>query len=85
MTLRNTGSRWASLDGWRLKDRTGHSLALSGRIDPGADREILLERGQLPLNNTGDDVFLLGTDSRVTDQVAYSSADVVCGERIWFV
>jgi micrococcal nuclease len=84
VTLRNRGITAASLEGWQLKDLSGHSLDLSGNLDGGEDREIKLERGQLPLNNTGDDIFMLGPQGKVQHQVAYSAGDVVCWEKIWF-
>jgi micrococcal nuclease len=85
VTLRNQDTRPVSLDDWRLEDQSGHSLDLSGRLEAHTDREIRLAGGQLPLNNTGDTVYLLTPDGKVQHQAVYSAGDVVSGERIWFV
>jgi micrococcal nuclease len=85
VTLRNRAARPVSLDGWQLKDLSGHQLALNGQLDPKADLEIQLERGQLPLNNTGDEVYLLTPEGKVQHQAVYSAGDVDCGKPIWFV
>jgi micrococcal nuclease len=84
VTLRNSGRQEALLDGWQLRDRAGHCLALYGRVAARTDMEVRLEKGHLPLNNTGDEVYLLGPEDKVQHQVAYSAGDVVCGQRIWF-
>jgi hypothetical protein len=83
--LRSMDSRATSLEGWQLKDRGGNSLALSGGVEAHGDREIRLAPGQLPLNNMGDELYLLGPDNKVQHQVAYTAEDVVCGERVWFL
>jgi micrococcal nuclease len=85
VTLRNSAAQPASLDGFQLKDQSGHRLALSGPMEAHADREIQLERGQLPLNNTGDAVYLLTPDGKVQHQAVYSASDVISGKPIWFV
>ncbi|MEJ2642819.1 MAG: hypothetical protein P8010_24985, partial [Desulfosarcinaceae bacterium] len=85
VTLRNQGAQPASLDGWRLRDESGHNLDMSGELGTHADREIRLARGQLPLNNTGDAVCLLAPDGKVQHQAVYSAGDVVSGQPIWFV
>lgn len=85
VTIRNRGTRAVSLESWQLKDLSGHTLRLMGNLDAGQDKEIKLQRGQLPLTNTGDDVYLLGPEEKVQHQVAYAAGDVVCGEQIWFV
>jgi len=85
VTLRNSGTAAASLEGWQLMDRSGHAISLSGHLEAGQEKEFKLERGQLPLNNTGDDIYLLGPQKKIRHQVTYSAGGVVCGERIWFV
>jgi hypothetical protein len=77
--LPSTYSRATSLEGWHLKDRAGHSFALSGRVDAHGDREIRLARGQLPLNNMGDEVYLLGPDNEVQHQMAYTGGCALRG------
>lgn len=85
VTLRNRGSQAVSLESWQLRDLSGHTLRLNGQLAAGKDRAIKLQRGQLPLNNTGDNIYLLGPEEKVQHQVAYAAGDVLAGEQIWFV
>jgi len=82
--LVNTGESAADLEGWFLQDASGHEVHLSGTITGGEEKEILLEPGKLPLNNTGDEITLIDPEGRIRHRVTYSAEDVVPGQPIVF-
>lgn len=84
VTLRNSGTGAANLQGWFLRDRADNRVDLDGILEAGQDLEIVLEPGQMPLNNRGDDVELVDPDGTVQHAVSYTAADVVSGQPIEF-
>ncbi|MFW5811158.1 MAG: lamin tail domain-containing protein, partial [Thermodesulfobacteriota bacterium] len=82
--LANTGRNAADLEGWFLQDRSGHQVHLSGTLAGGEEKEILLQPGKLPLNNTGDEVTLFDPGEKIRHRVTYSAGDVVPGQTILF-
>lgn len=84
VTLRNTADVSVDLQGWSLQDRAGHDLTLEGSIGAGEERTIQLQAGQLPLNNTGEEVLLLDAAGKIRNEVSYSAADVSAGDIIQF-
>lgn len=85
VTLRNLGPQAATLGGWRLEDGSGHRLDLDGALAAGETRVIPLPAGRMPLNNTGDEVFLFDAADGLVDHVSYSRQDVVAGQEVVFV
>jgi len=84
VTIRNAGAASASLVGHTLRDRAGHTLALSGTLGAGAEVTILIPSGKLPLNNSGDDLELLDPSGIVIDAAAYTRSQVREGVEIAF-
>ncbi len=84
VTLRNARAEAVNLEGWTMHDRAGNELALTASIAGGEEREIVLQAGQMPLNNTGDEVVLLDPDGKLQSKVSYSASDVVPGQPIQF-
>ena len=85
VTLRNMGVAVANIQGWSMQDRAGNRLALDGAIQAGQDWEIVLRPGQMPLNNTGDEVVLIDPDGKIQNKASYSASDVVSGRPILFL
>jgi hypothetical protein len=56
VTLQNMGSGAVNMHGWTLQDRGGNRLVLDGVIEAGQDMKISPPAGQMPLNNTGDEI-----------------------------
>lgn len=63
VTLKNFGTRTADISGWHLQDRAGNMHPLSGAIAPGETVSVALEGMRMPLNNSGDDVFIFDSDA----------------------
>ena len=80
--LRNLGQTELSLDGWSLRDRAGNTYALSGSIGAAATLQVKMTAFTMPLNNDGDDVFLLDATGAVIDRVTYTSDQVQPGVMI---
>jgi hypothetical protein len=69
-------------DGWALRDESENSLTLSGTMAAGAETMIQLSDGQLPLNNSGDEIELRDADGNSVHVVSYSSGQTVSGQVI---
>jgi len=59
-------------------------MHLSGTLAEGEEKEILLEPGRLPLNNTGDEITLIDPKGNIRHRVTYSAEDVVPGQPVLF-
>lgn len=82
--LKNTGSVAVDLDGWYLRDRAGRQKSLQGSLSPGEVSVIRLRSGELPLNNTGDEITLMDRHGKVMNAVSYTASDVITGQAIEF-
>jgi len=80
--LKNESSAEVNLIGWKLRDKAGHTVVLTGSIPSGAELKIRLRAGQMPLNNNGDEIELLDAASSIVDKVRYTSGQVVPGRQI---
>lgn len=72
----NTGSETKSLEGWVIRDSTdSNKISLSGSICSGGTRKFDFSNR---LNNAGDDIKLLDSESAVTpqDSLTYFSANI---------
>ncbi len=85
VTLRNTGTESVNLQGWFLQDLANQRVALEAVLEAGQDKEITLPAGQMPLNNSGDEVVLIDPEGKVRSKVAYSANDVNSGQPIQFL
>ena len=82
--LRNSGGGAVDLNGWRLRDGAGHEVLLSGSIAAKRERTVELGEGELPLNNSGDDIALINADGETVHRVSYTRDQVVSGEVVTF-
>jgi Lamin Tail Domain len=82
--LKNFGGADEDLTGWRLMDKAGNELVLSGSIAQGSTRVITLAEGQVPLNNGGDEVRLFDDDGVLQDRVRYAGSEAQEGVTITF-
>lgn len=83
VTLRNGGAAGVSIDGWTLRDKGNHEMALAGSVPPGGTLEITVQ-GSLSLNNTGDEITLRDDQGAQRSQVSYTAAEVQQGQPIFF-
>ncbi|MEN8180569.1 MAG: lamin tail domain-containing protein [Pseudomonadota bacterium] len=84
LQLSNTGSIEVSLEGWSMRDRSGRRLVLHGGIEPGEIADIQLQAGEMPLNNTGDEITLIDENGKIMNAVSYTASDVIAGQSIQF-
>jgi endonuclease/exonuclease/phosphatase family metal-dependent hydrolase len=84
VTLANTSSAAISLQGWKLRDRSGNDFTLSGSVPAGGQLRVVLSTNSMPLNNSGDDVLLLDAQGTLKHQVTYSAVAAQAGARITF-
>ena len=74
VTLLNRTDASVDLGGWRIADRVGRSLGLSGRLPAGETLRVTIpERIDAPrLGNRGGEILLLAADGAVSDRVVYT-------------
>lgn len=76
VTLMNVSAHGVRLENWALVDRAGGQQPLSGFINAGDVRQLILGAdSQVQLSNKGDTVTLVDADGNTVDQVTYSAAD----------
>jgi beta-lactamase superfamily II metal-dependent hydrolase len=74
VTIRNVGTAALTLDGWRLRDRSGLTWALTGSLPP-AQAKTFKRRGQeMTLNNTGDEIVLVDPDAVERDRFSFTAS-----------
>jgi endonuclease YncB( thermonuclease family) len=84
VTLANSTAQEIKLDGWKLQDRAGNEFTLSGTIPAMAKLPITMTDPSMPLNNDGDDVFLIDGSGTTRSKVSYSEQEVGEGRQIEF-
>jgi|GEM_PF-910659 len=84
VTLRNNSDATIDLAGHTLTDRAGHTLALRGTIGAGDTLVITIPAGELPLNNTGEDLALTDGSGVLLHEVSYTKSQVSPGVEITF-
>jgi hypothetical protein len=73
VTLINTGTGKASLDGWRIEDQNGRSERLTGRtLPPGDTVRILLDPAGAQLSNKGGKINLIDAAGKTVQSIAYT-------------
>ncbi|HEY1603523.1 MAG TPA: thermonuclease family protein, partial [Pirellulales bacterium] len=65
VTLANSTAQEIRLHGWKLQDRAGNEFRLSGSIPAKGKLPITMTDPSMPLNNDGDDVFLIDANGTV--------------------
>jgi endonuclease YncB( thermonuclease family) len=84
VTLANSTAEEINLVGWKLRDRAGNQFSLSGTIPAMSKRVIQMTDPSMPLNNDGDDLFLIDGSGAVRIRVSYSENQVAEGRQIEF-
>jgi lamin tail-like protein len=79
ITIANGTTSALSLTGWTLRDRGQNSFALSGTIAPGSSVTVTLSPNTMPLNNDGDEVFLIDNAGMIRHKVEYDAGQVQAG------
>lgn len=88
VTLKNFASTPVDLTGWRLRDRSGNVLELSGHtINAGQRLTILIPANAegysvFPLSNSGDRIELLNPAGQTVHVVSYESDEANAGATI---
>jgi len=80
--LSNAGNQVVDLTGWRLRDRAGNVKELKGAIPAGGQLEVQLAQGELPLNNSGDDIELVDAAGNVAHRFSFTAAHVQPGQEV---
>ena len=65
--------------GWTLRDRGQNVFSLSGTIAPGSSLTVTLSPNTMPLNNSGDEVFLIDHTGMIRHKVTYEGGQVQAG------
>jgi len=73
IVLGNRSQEKLSLEGWSLHDDDGGTFKLTGSIEAGASRSIVLDE-KLQLSNTGDTVWLQTPTQRIAHAAIYAFA-----------
>jgi hypothetical protein len=76
ITILNTTANTINLEGWLLADRLKQKFPLTGSIEAGEARRILLPGGDLQLGNQGGIITLLNPTGLKVDGVSYSQEAV---------
>jgi len=84
VVLRNTTGTALNLSGWVLRDRAQNEFALSGTVGGNAMLTITMAQFTMPLNNSGDEVFLIDPQGVIRHHVQYDAAQVQPGVVITF-
>jgi len=84
VTLKNVSATDADLTGWVMQDLGNHQFELSGQLNANDSKTFKLPSNKMPLNNSGDEVFLFNAEDELHDHVSYTRQDVVSGEEIVF-
>ena len=80
--LKNDTASEVDLNGWTLRDEANHTVALSGTIAAGEERQIDLADGELPLNNSGDEVELIDVAGDSVDFATYTGGQASSGNVV---
>ena len=72
------------LAGWKLQDRAGNEFPLVGVVPANGELTITMGVFSMPLNNTGDEVWLIDDDGLTRHRIAYERRDVDEGVFITF-
>ncbi|BBO89722.1 lamin tail domain-containing protein [Desulfosarcina ovata] len=77
VTLINTGSAAAALDGWHLEDRNARRQPLSGMtVGAGETLRVVLDPSGVQLSNKGGSIRLLDANDHAVHLVTYSKGQV---------
>ncbi len=86
ITIRNFDSDGVSIVGWRFVDRGGNEfqISFSSLLEAGQELTLRMENFEMPLNNSGDEIYLFDRSGTIRDHVSYPGSQVEEGEVIEF-
>lgn len=84
VTLGNSADQAKSLQGWELRDRKGNVFMLSGSVPANGSLVVTMTSNSMPLNNEGDDVYLIDASGHEVQHVSYKANEVKKGKAIVF-
>jgi len=73
VTVLNTSPRAISLEGWKIADKEKNRFPLSGRLEPGAARNVAVE-APVALSNKGGIITLIDDRGRKVHGVSYTKS-----------
>jgi hypothetical protein len=79
ITIANGTGSALDLTGWTLRDRGQNIFSLGGSIAAGTERTVVLSPNTMPLNNGGDEVFLIDAGGMIRHKVTYQAGQVQLG------
>ncbi len=79
ITIANGTTTALDLTGWTLRDRGQNVFALGGDLAAGSARTVTLSPNTMPLNNSGDEVFLVDQNGMIRHKVTYAAGQVQSG------
>ena len=79
ITIANGTGAGLTLSGWTLRDRGQNVFSLSGSIPAGSSITVTLAPNSMPLNNSGDEVFLIDESATIRHKVTYEAGQVHAG------
>ena len=84
VTIGNGTAEEVNLVGWMLRDRAGNWFTLEGIVPAREPLTITMRECSMLLNNSGDDVALLGPQGQVRHHVSYTAAQAGSGAVVTF-
>jgi endonuclease/exonuclease/phosphatase family metal-dependent hydrolase len=79
ITIANGTNGALSLAGWTLRDRGQNVFTLSGTIAASSSLTVTLSPNTMPLNNSGDEVFLIDKSGMNRHKISYEAGQVQSG------
>jgi endonuclease/exonuclease/phosphatase family metal-dependent hydrolase len=84
ITIANGTSAALNLTGWLLRDRGQNEFKLTGTVAANGNLTITMTVFTMPLNNSGDEVFLIDPQGNIRHKVRYEGSQVQPGVVIAF-
>ena len=84
VTITNGTDTDVDLNGWRLQDHAGNRFSISGQIHKRGKLVVTMTKPSMPLNNNGDEVWLIDPDGVARSTVAYDAEQVRAGAVLLF-
>lgn len=72
--VRNTGDEKATVEGWRIADKSGKTFVLKGYFNAGEARRFTAKETRISLNNTDEEIMLIDQEGKVAQRLTYAKA-----------
>jgi Lamin Tail Domain len=84
ITIANGATAALNLAGWLLRDKGQNEFKLAGTVPANGNLTITMTASTMPLNNAGDEVFLIDPQGNIKHKVRYDASQVQPGAVITF-